>query len=231
MITSKESLDHQKEVSQNMQQGEYSEVYNATEQIVDADYITNVLEKIRDERFDDAVQKSLATTTEGDPIYQGEATAVLVDIDGNVRAYYSNSQNNPEHITFAKAALQKATARAFLERDNKSGGLFHNKGDLQKQGYKRHDGAAIPSVTIDGIEYFIGVSGAMVDEEYTRKLLKNEESFNASSLPSEYSMWRGAGFWDFLCATLVKNNLNGRSNTDIGPIVFPDGLINQDFFD
>lgn len=232
MITSKESLNFQKDISDDMQAGEYSKVYGNIENKVDNEF-TSVLEAIKDENFDNSVEKALATTSEGEKIYQGTATAILVDIDGNVRAFFSNTpKDNELYITFAKAAFEKATAGAFLERQEVKGGIMQNSKFLEANKYKRHDGASIPTVNIDGVEYFIGVSGAMVDEEYTRKMLKTNEAFNASGLEPEYSMWRGAGFWDFICATQIRNYINNPdTKQEIGNVSIPTNFVDKPFFD
>ena len=230
MNNSNESF--QKNISDNLQKGEYKNVYANIESAVDIEF-TKALEAINDEKFDESIEKALKTTSNGEQIYQGTATAILVDIDGNVKAFYSNTPKDSElYATFAKACFEKATARAFLKRQNIKGGIIQNSKLLENNDYKRHDGASIPTVNIDGVEYFIGVSGAMVDEEFTRRMLKTDENFNASNLEPEYSMWRAAGFWDFICATQIRNYLiNPDAKQEIGNVSIPTNFVDKPFFD
>ncbi|PIZ00504.1 hypothetical protein COY62_02250 [bacterium (Candidatus Howlettbacteria) CG_4_10_14_0_8_um_filter_40_9] len=218
----------QSEISRYMKSGEYGNVYSIIEQGVDEKVIEE-LKKKHDPHFDEAIRQTLSMTSEATPIYQGNATAVLVDMDGGIKAFFSNNQDSPDHATFVKAAIEKATARVLLEKKHKKGGLSRHQELLLKQGFLRHEGASIKPVKIDGENYFIGVSGASVDDSFNRKALRNDELFGATGEDPE---WRAAGYWDRFCANRIMAFMT-RDNVrkDIGAMKIPHLHAEDDFFD
>lgn len=219
--------DFQTNIKNNMELNDYKGVYSTIESDVD-DTVIAELEQLNDPKFTNAVENALQTTSNNEQIFQGQTTAVLVNIEGDIKAFFTNDNESEYQKTFIKAALQKATARARLEQEKLKGGLVKNEDHLKEQGYNRHEGAAIPSVNIDGVEYFIGVSGAAVNSDFNRKAMQTEERFNKTG---EIPEWRAAGFWDFMCATLIRNNLMGNAKKDIGPIIVTEKNAENPFFD
>lgn len=224
-------------ISEHLSKRDYRTAYDLIESEIDASVLQELLQK-ENRFFNEAITKALATSSDSSPIFQGQATAVLIDIYGNIVAFFSNSENSPLQLTFAKAAIEKATARALLEKEGKKGGLSRNEAYLQKNGYKRHDGASIKPLIIGGKKYFIGVSGAMVNEPFNRKALRSEALFNVSRSKEsieetdEFAKWRAAGYWDRFCANRIRTYITHfNSRQDMGKMRVPRHQAKNEFFD
>lgn len=221
------NTEFQPKISDSMKANDYHDVYETVESSIDAEAIAE-LEKINDPAFDDAVVSALSTSSDGEMIYQGCATAVMVDIDGNIKAFFTNNNESSEHALFVKAAIEKATARALLEKENKKRGLSHSEDFLKQQGFARHDGASQKPIRIDGVDYFIGVSGAAVDDEFNKKAMRSEGLFAATEELPEY---RGAGYWDRFCANRIRTYLKKPdARQDMGKMLVPRQNAKDKFF-
>jgi len=219
----------QRGITDNLRRREYKTAYD----IIEAGVDDGVIEELRgkdDPRFNEAVSRALRTSSNGSPIYKGRATVVVTDIEGNIKWFFSNNEDSPDHATFVKAAIEKATIRALFEKEKRKGGLSHHEKYLLEQGYKRHEGAAIKPLVIEGKEYFIGVSGAAVNESFNRKALRSPGLFMATK--EKDPEWRAAGYWDRFCANRIRTKmLRTEGRQDMGRMLIPRHQAKRKIFD
>lgn len=189
------------------------------------------LRQIENNQFNTAISKALLTTADGLHVFQGKATAILMNVNGNIAGFFSNNDDSEIHHVFVKAAIEKAAASALVYREGKNkGGLSKNQDYLIDQDFKKHDGVSIKPVVIDGNEYFIGVSGASVNPEINKQALRSDKLFTFTGEDPE---WRAAGYWDRFCANRIRSNMmNKRAGQDMGKnLKIPRHQARSKFFD
>lgn len=211
--TMAELANFENQINEKAVEGEYTNLYELIDgngktkpKLVNEEFIRQLKTKERPD-FTNACLHALKTEEKENAtsIFKGTATAIAINEQGQIMSFFSNNNSSPMHEIFVKAALEKATARLLLERTQRPGGIMHNEDFLKTQGFNKHEGAGVKSVTIDGQKCFIGVSGAMIKENFNKKVLGT--NFAATETGIKEPEFRFAGFWDRLMAIRVGKHL------------------------